>query len=81
MNAAFMLNDKEDACKYLTFDQGMMTCTITGGRHDDPPELKPGGVPQEDYDYYLAECKPYPDPKYHPEKKLPPNCTLELKEG
>lgn len=80
MNAAFMLNDKEDGCKYLTFDGGTMTCTITEGKHDDPPAEKPDGVPQDDYDYYLAECKPYPEPQYHPDKRLPTNCSLNFKE-
>ncbi len=70
---------KDPACKYLDKQKGKWVCLITAGKFGDPLAEKPPDVPQADFDYWKAECQPYPNPLN--EAHCPPYHTLYSKCG
>lgn len=78
MIMATMLNVARTQCKYLDKPGALYICTITGGDFHDDLELKPGGVPDEDWEYFLANCRLYPEKRvtYDKNDALPDMCTF-----
>lgn len=76
----FML-DETGVCKYLSLDGEIYICLITAGKFETPAAKEPE-IPQEDYDYWLAECQPYPDPNNEdhlsPNYELPTTCSFRM---
>lgn len=68
-------------CKYLSLDGELHICLITAGKFETPTAKEPE-IPEYDYDYWLAECQPYPDPKSDahtpPIHELPKECGYRI---
>lgn len=63
-------------CKYLSKDGDLYICLITAGKFSTPTE-KGVEIPQEDYDYWLKVCSPYPDPN-EDDWLLPTECGYSM---
>lgn len=84
--AQFMLNLTRKACKYLIKSGDIYNCEITAGKFANPEVLAIKElIPKEDFDYWLVECKPYPDPSKEehtlPVHTLPSKCSYTLSKG
>lgn len=82
MRVSWMLDPETGFCRYLAKKRGKWTCLITGGRFEDRPDTRPEDIPEAHWQYYLAECVPYPRAdrtvaKGHP---LPPDCGFTFEE-
>ncbi len=78
-----MSNLEQTQCKYLDKDGALFICTITGGDFHNEIQLKPDGVPDEDWEYFQANCKSYPEKEvtYDKGDALPTECTYYWEEG
>ena len=62
MMCGYMVKSNKAECEYLAKRAGKFICLITDGIYNLETPTKPAQIPQEAYDYWLAECYPYPNP-------------------
>jgi hypothetical protein len=74
-----MSKTQPDWCKYLSKDGDLYICLITAGKFDTPTSKEPE-IPQEDYDYWLKVCQPYPDTR-EDDWILPSECGYTMEMG
>lgn len=80
---AWFMSDESGYCRYATESAGIYSCVIAGnGFSENPPRKRPPGVSKKEYNWFLAECVPYPIAETTIEKShpLPEGCGFYFEE-
>ncbi len=81
--AEFMLDLSTRWCRYLEETTGVYICLITENKFSEMIS-KPEWVSEKDYEYWLIECKSYPNPNDSshcpPIHELPEKCNYRIVE-
>lgn len=75
--------DDAGVCKYLEeHPDGTYDCRITDGLFRGDAKLIPPSIPHIDYNYWIMECRTYPNPENEdhcpPLHKLPSECMFRM---
>jgi hypothetical protein len=77
-----MMDKQTRVCRFLQQQGTQYICKITNDAFHTPPAEKPSGVTNRQWEYYLADCVPYPNPNEDghcpPEHILPPQCSFTM---